>query len=145
MQTEMKPRLIRSCFTFAGLAGLAFLSACSTVNTVERAAPMGQRQMVNDRRIITDAGLNRGVRIVGVNEAPGEFLKVQVELLNTTSSVKSFSYRFEWFDANGVQVNTPTATAISRQIEGKESLFISSVAPTPTAKDFRLKLLETIR
>ena len=134
------------CFTFAVIVGLSLLTGCaSTVNTVERAAPVGQRQMVNDKRVISDAGLNRGVRIVGVNETPGEHLKIQVELLNTTGSLKSFNYRFEWFDGNGVQVNTPTSTYLPRQIEGKESIFISAVAPTPSAKDFRLKLLESTR
>lgn len=142
----MKPTLPPPCFALAGIVGLALLTGCaSTVNTVERAAPVGQRQMVNDKRIITDASLNRGVRIVGVNEAPGEFLKIQVELLNTTSSLRGFNYRFEWFDANGVQVNTPTSTYIPRQIEGRESIFISAVAPTPTAKDFRLKLIDSTR
>lgn len=141
----MKISCLQNARQFACVAGFALLTACSTVNTVERANPVGQRQMVDDRRVITDAGLNRAVRIVGVNEAPGEFLKIQVELLNTTSSLKSFSYRFEWFDANGVLVNTPTSTAIARQIEGRESIFISSVAPTPSAKDFRLKLLESTR
>lgn len=142
----MKLSLPHCCFTFAGIVGLSLLTGCaSTVNTVERAAPVGQRQMVNDKRVITDAGLNRAVRIVGVNETPGEHLKIQVELLNTTSSLKSFNYRFEWFDANGVLVNTPTSTYLPRQIEGKESIFISAVAPTPSAKDFRLKLLESTR
>ncbi len=142
----MKLSLTHRCCTFASIVGLSLLTACaSTVNTVERAAPVGQRQMVNDKRVITDAGLNRAVRIVGVNEAPGEFLKIQVELLNTTSSLKSFNYRFEWFDANGVQVNSPTSTYIPRQIEGKESIFLSALAPTPAAKDFRLKLIDNTR
>ena len=142
----MTPSTSRHCLTVAGCATLVLLTACaSTVNTVERAAPVGQRQMVSDKRIITDAGLNRAVRIVGVNEAPGEFIKVQVELLNTTSSLKSFNYRFEWFDANGVQLSSPTSTYITRQIEGKESIFISAVAPTPSAKDFRLKLIDSAR
>ncbi len=139
----MKPPTLRHWLTFAGTTGISLLTACSTVNTVERAEPIGQRQMVNDKRIITDAGLNRATRIVGVNEVPGEFLKVQVELFNTTGSLKSFNYRFEWFDANGIQVNTPTSTYIPRQIEGKESIFISAIAPTPTAKDFRLKLIDS--
>jgi len=135
----------RHCFALAGIAGFTLVSACSTVKTVERAEPVGQRQMVNDKRVITDASLNRGVRIVGVNEVPGEFLKIQVELLNTTGSLKSFNYRFEWFDANGVQLNSPTSVYVSRSIEGKESTFISATAPTPSAKDFRLKLIESTR
>jgi len=121
--------------------GISLLTACSTVNTVERAEPVGQRQMVNDKRIITDAGLNRAVRIVGVNETPGVLLKVQIELQNTTSSLKRFNYRFEWFDTTGMQVST-AASYKPRQIEGKENLFISDVAPTLAAKDFRLKLIE---
>ena len=140
----MKISYPRYCLTLAGLAGLLVLSACTTVNTVERATPEGQRQMVTDKRVLTDASLSRGVRIVGVNEMPGEFLKVQIELENTTRSAKRFNYRFEWFDANGMQLNTPTSTYISRQIEGKESLFISAMAPTATAKDFRVKLIESI-
>lgn len=139
----MKISSPQNCFTLAGVISLALLTACSTINTVERSEPVGQRQMVNDKRILTDASLNRAVRIVGVNETPGEFLKVQIELQNTTRSLKSFNYRFEWFDANGMQVNTPTSTYISRQIEGKESLFISAMAPTPTTKDFRLKLIDS--
>lgn len=122
---------------------LSLVVGCkTTLNTVERAEPVGQRQLVTDKRIITDASLNRAVRIAGVNETPGEFLKVQIELQNTTRSLKSFNYRFEWFDANGMQVNSPTSIYIPRQIEGKESLFIGAIAPTPTAKDFRLKLIE---
>jgi hypothetical protein len=31
---------------------------------------------------------------------------------------------------------------VADQIEGRESKFISAVAPTPACKDFRLKLLE---
>jgi uncharacterized protein YcfL len=122
--------------------GLGLLVGCTTVNTVERAEPVGQRQLVNDKRIVTDASLNRAVRIVAVNEIPGEFLKVQIELQNTTRSLRSFNYRFEWFDANGMQVNSPTSVYIPRQIEGKENLFISTTAPAPTAKDFRVKLIE---
>ena len=135
-------RLLLPQFGFL-CASLSLLAGCvSTVNTVERAAPIGQRQMVNDKRIITDAGLNRAVRIIAVNETPGEFLKVQVEVLNTTHSLKSFNYRFEWFDANGMQVNTSASTYLPRQIEGKESLFLSAMSPTPTARDFRVKLIE---
>jgi uncharacterized protein YcfL len=126
------------------LALLTLLSACRTsMNTVERADPAGQRQMVNNQRVLTDASLNRKVSIVGVNEAltPGGLLRVQVELVNRTSSYQRFNYRFEWFDANGMQVGGTSAME-SAQIEGQESKYLTRVAPTPTCKDFRLKLIE---
>jgi len=127
-------------------AGLVGVCGCTTtVNTVERAEPVGQRQMVNDKRILTDASLNRKASIVGVNEAmtPGGLLQVQVELLNLKRSLKRIVYHFEWFDAAGMQVKSPSNVAMMPlSLEGKESVFISGVAPTPNCKDFRLKLIE---
>jgi uncharacterized protein YcfL len=134
--------------TIAGLTlAVACVSGCKTVNSVERAELVAQRQMVDDQRVLTDAGLNRRVRVVGVNESTGlgGLLKVQVELLNTTRSLQTFNYKFEWFDANGNLVSTPASAFLPRQIEGKESLFLAATAPLPSAKDFRLKLIENLR
>ena len=123
--------------------GLACLTGCTTVNTVERAQPVAQKQMTDDKRVITDASLNRNVNVVGINETTVStgFTKVQVELLNKTSSAYSFRYHFDWFDGQGMLVQTPTSSWIDRRIQGKETMDIISIAPTETAKDFRLKLI----
>jgi uncharacterized protein YcfL len=122
------------------------MAGCTNpMNTVENTQKSGQRQMISDQRVITDMGLNRYVSVVGVNTAmtPGGLLKVQVELFNRERSFHRFSYRFEWFDANGMQVNNVlTDAVVADQIEGGESKFISAIAPNPACKDFRLKLLE---
>jgi uncharacterized protein YcfL len=129
----------------AGLLAVAastFLSACSSVNTVERQTPEGQKQMVADKRVITDESLNKAVSIVGVNTAivSTGFLKIQVELLNKTSDTQNFSYKIEWFDGNGMIVNTPTSVWVARQILPAQTLSITAVAPTESAKDFRIQL-----
>jgi uncharacterized protein YcfL len=136
----------RNLFSFAGLGliiGLACLAGCTTVNTVERAQPTAQKQMTADKRILTDASLDRHVNIVGINEATIStgFTKVQVELFNKTSSPYSFRYHFDWFDGQGMLVQSPTSSWIERSIQGKEYMDIISVAPTENAKDFRLKLI----
>jgi uncharacterized protein YcfL len=129
----------------AGLtAGLLAVSGCKTsVNSVENAQKTGQRQMVADQRAVTDKSLANKVSIVGVNSAmtPGGLLKVQIELLNTTRSFQRFSYHFEWFDANGMQLTALTPAEIPDQIQGGEDKFISSVAPTPACRDFRVKFI----
>lgn len=126
------------------IMGTAAMSSCTTVNTVERETPVGTRQVIADKRVITDTTL---VSIVGVNEAttPGGLLQIQIEVLNGKSSMRDFSYRVEWFDMNGMTINTPTSVWIPRQIEGQESLMITAVAPTPAAKDFRVKFMENVR
>jgi len=126
------------------LGAATFLSGCGTpMNSIERDQPAGQKQMVNDKRLLTDAGLDVRARVVGVNQAQtaGGLLKVQVEVMNESRFQKRFNYRFEWFDADGMQVVTPATTLIPVVIEGKESKFISSVAPNPSCQDFRLKLI----
>ena len=140
----MKMRILLPLATCGFAASLLGLAGCTTVNTVENAQKEGQRQMVTDLRAVTDASLARKVSIVGVNQAmtPGGLLKVQVELLNRTRSLQRFNYRFEWFDANGMQVNNVISAVIPDQIEGKESKMISSIAPSPSCKDFRVKFIE---
>ena len=130
----------------AGLVAitLAVAGCHNTMNSVENAQKEGQRNMIADQRVVTDPGLGRAVFVVGVNTGmtPGGVLKVQVELLNRTKSLHPFSYRFEWFDQNGMQVGGSLSPVVADQIEGGESKFISAIAPTPACKDFRLKLLE---
>ena len=130
------------------LASTLFVfTSCTTVNTVERATPIGTKLVIADKRVITDLTLNKKVSIVGMNEGitPGGFLQVQIEVLNRKNSMQAFSYRFEWFDMNGMLVDTPTSVWIPRQIEGQETLTITAVAPTTTAKDFRVKFMENVR
>ncbi|HEY1661073.1 MAG TPA: YcfL family protein [Verrucomicrobiae bacterium] len=135
---------IRNLLPFGFVAGLITLSGCTTVNSVENANKVGQRNMITDSRVITDEDLNREVSIVGVNTSttPGGLLRVQVEVQNRTRSQQRFLYHFEWFDANGMQVNNVLSTSIPEQIEGEEDKFISGIAPTPDCKDFRVKFIE---
>jgi uncharacterized protein YcfL len=128
----------------ACVAAALFAAGCSTpVNSVENAQKEGRRAMISDQRVISDPGLSHHVGVVGVNTAmtDGGLLRVQVELLNETGSLHRFSYKFEWFDANGMQVENILSAASTDQIEGKESKMISSIAPNPGCKDFRLKLI----
>lgn len=125
-------------------AQILFLGCGSTINTVENSQPIGQRQMVDDKRILTDRSLSVRGQVVGVNKAStqGGNMKVQVELLNTTRSAARLYYQFEWFDQDGMQVQTPANNSLQIiTLEGKESKFVSAVAPSMNCNDFRLKLM----
>lgn len=125
------------------VAALVAAGCHNSMNTVQNAQQVGQRTMISDQRVISDTGLARKVGVVGINTVttPGGFLKVQAELLNQTRSLQTFNYRFEWFDANGMQISAPAGAAIAGEIDGGESKFINAIAPTEAAKDFRLKLI----
>jgi len=128
------------------IAALLAVTGCrsTSVNTVEPASKSGQTQMISDQRVLTDQTLNNIVRIIGLNTATGAegFLKIQVQVENLTRKARSFTYRVEWYDENGMLIDLPTAVARPRTIEGREVLVITATAPTPRAKDFRIKFLE---
>jgi uncharacterized protein YcfL len=130
-------------FTLTGALLLAVSGCKTSVNSVENAQKSGQRQMLSDQRAVTDKSLANKVSIGGVNSAmaPGGFLRVQIELLNNTRSLQRFSYHFEWFDANGMQITTLAPVEIPDQIQGGEDKFISSMAPTEACQDFRVKFI----
>ncbi|HEY4417410.1 MAG TPA: YcfL family protein [Verrucomicrobiae bacterium] len=136
---------MKTSISFLGAiaAGALALTGCATVNTVENSQKSGQRYPIADQRVITDESFNSRVAVIGVNAATtsGNLLKVQVELENHSSSIQRFLYRFEWFDANGMQMNNIVSANIPEQIEGGESKFIYSVAPNPVCKDFRVKFI----
>jgi uncharacterized protein YcfL len=134
--------------TIAGaalLASVLLTGGCkTTVNTVESAQPTAKKEMVADKRVITDSSLASKVYVVGVNEAktPGGLIQIQLEVVNQTSSRQRFTYHVQWFDAAGMQLSSTTAAILPCVIEGKETRYLSAVAPHPACKDFRVQFLE---
>ncbi len=124
-----------------------FIAACSSVNTVENADFGSSAKMVSDKRIITDSGLDDIAFVAGVNEArtPSGLLKIQVELVNRTEATRNFNYCFEWFDGDGMLISSPEPIWLTSSIDAGESKYVSAVAPSAKAKDFRLKLLGNVR
>ena len=145
----MKIRLTQAAVAGAVVIASALLTGgCkTTVNTVENAQPSAQKEMVADKRVITDASLARKVYIVGINEARNDsgVLQIQLEVVNQTRSRQRFTYHVQWFDAAGIQVSSTTGAILPCVIEGKETRFLSAVAPHPACKDFRVQFMESTR
>jgi len=118
---------------------------CQRVNTVEREEPLSDPNFVDKRVSSPDLTLSRSVRVLNVREgstADGRLMKIEVEVRNKTSRTKSFKYRFDWVDTQGMTVRSPLSGWTLKTIQPKEQLFIGAVAPSPDAVDFRLKLIE---
>jgi uncharacterized protein YcfL len=137
-------RTLRLTLVALGCLGLLAAGCGSTVNTLEPASPAAQRNMVPDKRVVTDTGFYSHVKILGVNTTtgPAGFLKIQVELENATRSLQPFTYRVEWYDETGMIIPLPTTSAVPKTLEARETASITATAPTPLAKDFRIKFLE---
>ncbi len=115
-----------------------------SINSVERAQPMARPLTVADKRIETDPTLTEKATITGVHETlVGDLVKVQVEILNTRTTQRELSYKFEWYDDAGMLVDSPMSIWKPQTMLGGESVSLVSVAPNPRARDFRLKIQES--
>ena len=66
---------------------------------------------------------------------------MQAKLLNTSAAERKIRYKFVWLDAQGMEVSGVNSVWNVLELSSAEAVFISSVAPTPNARDFILKLL----
>lgn len=127
------------------LGAVLLLAGCgTTVNTVQRAESLAAPSLVADKRVITDNTLAGMVRVVSINQATvsGNLLKIQATIENMKNSTKTLNYKFEWVDENGMAVDSPNETWKQIRIQPRETTTISTVAITPRAVDFTLKLKE---
>jgi uncharacterized protein YcfL len=128
-------------------AALALAGGCKSVNTVEREKPTYEANVVNDKRIETDGFLANKAKVLQVRQATVQdnLLKVDVEILNDDPWSGDFDYKFEWFDDQGMPVDSPTSTWYTKHVQARETVSLDEIAPNPRCKDFRLKLQRSIR
>jgi uncharacterized protein YcfL len=131
----------------AGLAlGSALLLAgCATnVNTYERADSKATPSYVSDKRVITDQTLAATFGVVSLNQTTvsGNLLKVQATIENLKNNLRTLNYKFEWIDHEGMAVDSPNEGWKTIQLQGRETTTVATVAVTPRAVDFKLKLRE---
>ncbi len=130
--------------TFLAALAVLGLAGCQNVNTVERAVPQAAPHYVSDKRVITDATLAASLRILNVNQVrvSSDLLKIQVQLENLKSRTMNFRYRIEWYDKDGMKIDSPTDLWKPITLQGRETSTISSVATSPQAADFVVKFQE---
>ncbi|QDU33543.1 hypothetical protein KS4_15930 [Poriferisphaera corsica] len=127
------------------VAALLFFAGCtSSVNTVASDAGTPGYNSVPTRKILTDDGLKKKARVIDIRESrnASDLLTISVEIQNTTHSRKNFNYRVDWLDANGMSISSLLSSWKQKTLAGKETGFLTAVAPTPKASDFRLQLIE---
>lgn len=94
------------------------------------------------KRVEMGGDLSRALEIVSVNQATvnEDLLKLQANVKNLDGDARRITYKIEWMDENGIVINDSANVWIPLRIRGGETAAIQSVATTPRAKDFRIKL-----
>ena len=123
----------------AGLIGCT----TGTVNTAGPERTTANEIEVRDERVTTDSELAKQIRLVGLNESvtPNGMRRVQAEFRNRTDKVQRFQIQWEWFDENGMRVDSPLSRWRHETIAGGETKFLIGTAPTTSSTDFKLKVI----
>ena len=137
-----------TCLRLGGALAVTALAllfgGCQNVNTYENAESRATPTYVADKRVVTDNTLAGTVRVVSINQATvsGNLLKIQATVENLSSKARTFNYKFEWIDQDGMAVNSPNEVWKALALQGRETSTISTVALSPKAVDFKLKFRE---
>lgn len=120
------------------------LAACNTANTTRPLGPARADGTVPFEQIVTNGWLNYKANIVSVREGTvnGDMKRVAVDVYSDQLTSQRFSYRFDWFDAAGMPVQSATSSLTSVTIKPKETITLTSVSPAPAATQWRLTFLD---
>jgi len=149
----------RSLLALIALAALGLLSGCqNTVNTVENR----QKEMIPDKvqtkYVSTDRFCRDRLIVKSIDQQilpDTGLMMIQVTLYSNRTGVwqeywawytndtpYKIEYKVDWFDLNGMVVNTTNSIWIEVQLLPGETKYIQAVAPSPRCRDFKISLKE---
>ena len=123
------------------LASVATLAAgCRHgVNTVENAYKTNPPNAIVDARFITDARLAHRIVLRQVNTGRTQADAVNMHLGKLPIHLK---YKFDWFDGQGLRVDTFTSAWQEKTVLPGENFILSATAPRPDCADFKVSLTQ---
>lgn len=137
---------MRNVAFFIAFSFVALLSGCSTatVNSFSTTEASSTINRIEDIRVNVDDKLHKQLTLQEIRSSKTNdgFMRVQVFLNNTSSSVIKIRYRFSWLDSNGVEVSQPDLDFWENKLVLKnDSVTLTSIAPKKDCKDFKLRVI----
>ena len=144
---KQKRNFIGGGVTAAALIASLCLAGCSTTAGVETTGKttwdeQGARSLEKNV-VFNNSGLKGDIQIVDVKSAmAGDVMRAQATLRSKDKDTLPFQYRFDWYDAGGLEINSGAGSWKPLILYGRETKTIQGVAPDPRAKEFKLKIRE---
>ncbi len=134
-------------YTVLVVALAAILSACAhkpMVNTIANAEQTGRPQRVVDQRVYLDAAFGETLWLEEIRESKTNdgFKRIQLFLKNYADAPYTFSYRVNWYDQDGVEVETAD-DEMWKKVHAMpgDDVTLTSIAPTKACVDFKVRII----
>jgi uncharacterized protein YcfL len=148
----------KSIYTMLTAAVIVICTGCqNTVNTVENEQKAMKVNYIRSKNISTDGYLRDRLIIDSMNKATLNSGLTQAQVTIRSNRVGFFtemwsfmtgenpykiSYRFNWLDNNGMEVQTANSVWQELDLIPGETRRIQSMGPNPRCKDFMLSIKE---
>ncbi|MDD2900596.1 MAG: YcfL family protein [Desulfuromonadaceae bacterium] len=144
---KQKHNFVVSGIAAAALIALMGLAGCSTTAGVETTGKtswdeQGARTLEKNV-VFNSSGLKGDLQIVDLRSVQaGDLMRAQATLRSRDGDTLQFQYRFDWYDAGGLEINSGSGSWKPVLLTGRETKTVQGVAPDPRAKEFKLKIRE---
>ena len=131
------------------LALCGFMTGCvheepPSVNTISNLNETANIQRVVDKRVDTDQALANTLVLYEVRESKTNdgFKRIQVFLKNYSKAPFTFSYRVNWYDENGVEVEAADEEMWKKvhAVPG-DDVTLTTIAPQRNCGDFKVRII----
>ena len=144
---KQKRNFIVGGITAAVLIAALGLAGCSTTAGVETTGKMAWDEQgartLEKNVVFNNSGLKGDIQIVEVKSAmAGDIMRAQATLRSKDKATLPFQYRFDWYDAGGIEINSGAGSWKPLILYGREAKTVQAVAPDPRAREFKLKIRE---
>lgn len=139
-------------FVAGGIAAVALialmgLAGCSTTAGVETTGKTSwdeQGARILEKNVVFNSSSLKGdLQIVDLRGVQaGDIMRAQATLRSRDKDTLQFQYRFDWYDAGGLEINSGAGSWKPLLLTGRETKTVQGVAPDPRAKEFKLKIRE---
>ena len=118
--------------------------ATTPMNTVENADKEGLPREVWIDKIIVSSILAEKVHVASVYEGwNGDLKRIQLNVQNDSGRSIHVKWRVDWYDEEGFEVDTPTASWRNITLSKGQRLSLKSSATSPRALDWRFSVQES--
>lgn len=130
--------------TADGLMFAALVAGCATTSGIEATGKTAYSdegaRTLSQQVLIQNTSLGSDIAVTALqSDRVGDMMRAQATLTSKTSSTLKVQYRFVWFSAAGMELNSNSAWK-PLIVYGKESKTIQGVAPDPRAASFKLAI-----
>lgn len=125
-------------------AAAALLSGCASTSGIEATGKTSYSdegaRTLSQQVLINNSSLGSDVQVTALHsDRVGDLMRAQATITSKTSSVLKLQYRFIWFTASGLELNSNNAWK-PLLVYGKESKTVQGVAPDPRGASFKLAI-----